>query len=158
WNALRLISAAMGAALLAARLYGLLHGLSAIVLGTLLLLAGLAFSPASGRVSPAVATDTLARNLGARIVVRGGTYRPAHRAPIDTRFFVGPENLWVVGPASETILVVPVAKLSLRVQQAEPGWKLALAWEGGEAETFYSGPFAEHFARVAESTVRSQIP
>jgi hypothetical protein len=71
----------------------------------------------------------------------------------------------VLDTALNTLLEIPIAQIAaLRVERGggqpqEPNadWKLHVAWEGSTAEFFYRGPFGEHLARVAESTIGSQL-
>jgi hypothetical protein len=54
------------------------------------------------------------------------------------------------------ILVVPVNELiSVRAAKSISGWSLWLEWSGSVAEFTYEDFFAEHLARLAETTIRS---
>jgi hypothetical protein len=52
--------------------------------------------------------------------------------------------------------MIPVAEITLALAEASGSqWLLRVAWPDHIAEFSYRGIFAEHLARVAESTVRS---
>jgi len=122
------------------------------------------------RAKPAAkSADAIAAELGALIVLNGGTFlespdsTPIHKAEI----YVHPEQIMVLGPAEHHLLEIPPAKVrSLAAhpvthgtgEGAEP-WEVEIIWmaDGPCTTTFqYGGPFAEHLARVTESTLRSQ--
>jgi hypothetical protein len=122
------------------------------------------------RANPVVkSVDALAQDLGALIVLNGGIFRrspefvPIHGAQI----FVHPERIIVLGPRERRLLEIPLAKVrSLVANPASNGasesvepWEVEISWVDNApctATFHYDGAFAEHLARVTESTLRSQ--
>jgi hypothetical protein len=113
--------------------------------------------------------DALADELGALIVLNGGTFRQTPDAlPIPrSRIFVQPEQFTVFGKSERPLLSVPLAKVQSLAARPAAGaapragnpWQVEVNWtdEGPCTTTFeYDGAFAEHLARVTESTLRSQ--
>jgi hypothetical protein len=141
-------------------------------MGTATLMEGLILLAVSllVRATPLVkSTDALAQEIGALVVLNGGTFRPAvDSSPVPrTRIFVGSGQIVVVGPHESRLLEIPMAKVrSLAAAPASnsvnPGtepWEVEISWQGEKpctATFHYDGAFAEHLARVAESTLRSQ--
>jgi hypothetical protein len=181
WNRIRLAAAALGAAAITGGLT-IAHGnssrdiviIGAIAAGVLLAALALLVGPDQSAASPSSSTliDLRARELGALVVVDGGEYvdpgRPnqgpnVHR--VEVRLFVGSQQLGVLDTALNTLLEIPITQIAtLRVERVgeepqEPNadWKLHVAWKGSTAEFVYRGPFGEHLARVAESTIGSQL-
>jgi len=159
WNALRLI-VGVGAATLAAAAWTWAHPSHArtfaMIVGTVFALLSLLIPPEHQRPS----VDARSRELGALVVVKGGNYRAsASAAETETLLFIGPERLSILDTSLRILSEITLTEATLlRVEPAEDGWKLHLAAANAAADFFYRGPFAEHFARVAESTVRSQLP
>lgn len=113
--------------------------------------------------------DPLADDLGALMVLNGGTFRQTPDAPPvpRSRIFVQPEQFTVVGESEDLLLGVPLAKVQKLAAHpaagADPGaknpWQVEVNWTDEDpcTTTFeYDGVFAEHLARVTESTLRSQ--
>ena len=162
WNAMRSALALLGALLIAASLSGHVRAW-AVVAGAALLLFAAFVTPERPRLS----VDARARELGAVVVVQGGTYRAEDGKPRrNTRLFVGPARLHVLDAQLRVLAEIPVAGLTeVRAMPDGRNWKFEMRWgrpgiPGPQtvAELIFEGPFAEHFARVAESTVHSQIP
>jgi hypothetical protein len=113
--------------------------------------------------------DAMTQELGALIVLNGGTFREAPDTwPIArTQIFVHPARVIVQGPGERRLLEIPVAKFQSLVahpaangsrKEPEP-WEVEIKWLSDEpcTTTFrYEGVFAEHLAQVAETTLRSQ--
>ena len=122
------------------------------------------------RANPVVkSVDALAHDLSALIVLNGGIFRrspefaPVHQAQI----FVHPERIIVLGPRERRLLEIPLAKVrSLVVNPVTNGagqgvgpWEVEIGWVDNApctATFHYDGAFAEHLARVTESTLRGQ--
>ena len=122
------------------------------------------------RAKPIVkSADAIAAELGALIVLNGGTFlespdsTPIHQAQI----FVHPEQIMVLGPSERRVLEIPLAKVrNLAAHPVTKGsgesvepWEVEINWVADVpcTTTFrYDGVFAEHLARVTESTLRSQ--
>jgi hypothetical protein len=113
--------------------------------------------------------DALAQELNALVVLNGGAFRPACSArPIPlTQIFVRPDALIVIGARERRLAEIPLAKVhGVKAYAVESGsgegaepWEVEIDWDSGEAcmTTFrYEGVFAEHLARVTESTVLGQ--
>jgi hypothetical protein len=58
-----------------------------------------------------------------------------------------------------SLLTIPTAQISSALaEETSSGWALRVRWTDHAAEFFYSGIFAEHLARVAETSIRSVMP
>jgi hypothetical protein len=122
------------------------------------------------RAKPEVKSlDGLAHELSALIVLNGGIFRQSPDfTPIpQAQIFVHPEQIIVLGPRERRLLEIPLGKVrDLTVHPVADGageglepWEVEIDWaaDGPCAATFhYDGAFAEHLARVTESTLRSQ--
>jgi len=158
WNVLRAVvalgcvSLIIGAAI--ALRIAAFAGTFSILVSTVLLLAAIIVAPER----PRRLLDDRARELGALVVVNGGSYRGGQGIPVNAHLFVGADRVWVLDEALVVLLEAPFASLnSVRAEAFGEDWRLSLQSRDSEAELAYEGPFAEHFARVAESTVRSQL-
>jgi hypothetical protein len=99
--------------------------------------------------------DDKARELGALIVVNGGRYQPDNGPLTAAQLFVGAKRICVLDARFQTLLVIPVNEITAaRAEESETGWLLRMTWADQTAEFFYRGIFAEHLARVAETTLR----
>ncbi len=138
-----------------------------LLMGSTLKEPGAGWAPAVGLVLVVLAyfvrpvkeeksVDSQARELGALIVLNGGRLRSAGGDAM--RLFVTPETIHALDLKHRTRLQIPLASVrAARAEGAEDGWRLRIEWQGGEAEFSYDGFFAEHLARVAETTLRSQL-
>jgi hypothetical protein len=122
------------------------------------------------RAKPVVKSmDALAHEMSALIVLNGGIFRqPPDPAPIhQAQIFVHPEHIIVLGPRERRLLEIPLGKVrDLAVRPVINGsgdnvapWEVEINWVADEpctATFHYDGVFAEHLARVTESTLRSQ--
>lgn len=129
----------------------------------------LAFSVLTRAKPVRKSVDALAHELSALIVLNGGTFRRSSdsMAIQQAEIFLHPDRILVLGPRERRLLEIPLAKVcGLAANPAANGshegvtpWEVEIRW-GAEAPcttTFhYDGVFAEHLARVAESTLRSQ--
>ena len=99
--------------------------------------------------------DDKARELGALVVVDGGTFLSGSCA-VPVQLFVGSQKLWALEADFHPLLVIPVAELiSAHVEEMDGKCILRLRWADRSAIFSYSGVFAENLARTAESTVQS---
>ncbi len=164
WTCVRMGAALCGVWMIWRNLH-LIAGTEMLV-GGLMLLAFSLFVRAKPMVK---STDALAQELGALVVLNGGTFhRSADSSPVQrTQIFVSSHQIVVVGPHESRLLEIPMAKVRrLAATPATNGtgadavpWELQISWQAEEpcTSTFhYEGAFAEHLARVAESTLRSQ--
>jgi hypothetical protein len=110
--------------------------------------------------------DALTRELNALIVLNGGLVQPSPNSTTlqQAQIFVQTDQLIVVGPRDRRLLEIPFAQVrSLAAHPVANGaaesWEVEINWVAEDpcSTTFhYDGAFAEHLARVTESTLRSQ--
>jgi len=121
-------------------------------------IAGLAMFLTAALLPPAIATQTAddkARELGALIVVNGGKIRTSNGVAVPVRLLVGTENIWALDSRLQTRRIIPLAEVSsVYSEETESGWIVRLRCPDDVAEFAYRGVFAEHFAKVAENTIR----
>ena len=147
WNVLRFLAAVLGAVLLGTIKGGEL-GFAGPVAGLLLIILALLLRPAKEGKT----VDAQARELGALVVLNGGRLREAGGEVV--RLFLTPEKLYALDLKHRTRLEIPLASVrAVRAEEVRDGWRLTIEWEGGNAEFDYDGFFAEHLARVAETTL-----
>lgn len=104
---------------------------------------------------PDTTADEKARELGALVVVNGGEYQPGNASAAPVQLFTGVENIWALDRHFQPLLVIPVRELTTAKAENQSGvWLLQLRWADHSAEFTYRGIFAEHLARVAETTLR----
>lgn len=154
WMAFRLLLAATGALLVIQPLRLVNPWLPGII-GLVMFLMAILLPPAT----PMTSVNDKARALGALVVVNGGDFQPQRGSRITVRLFVGADRICVLDQHLQLVLAIPVAEvLSLAVTQSDDGWVLGINGSHHIVEFSYRGVFAEHLARVAESTVRSVVP
>jgi hypothetical protein len=151
WTAFRILLGISGAALVILPL-SLWNSWLAAIAGLAMFLAAILLP------APIVATrvDDKARELGALVVVNGGEIQSLN-APAETlQLFVGADTIWALDSRLQPLLIVPVAEISsVSVQEVQNGWLMRVPCSNQVPEFLYRGIFAEHLARVAESTIRS---
>jgi len=153
WMAFRMFLGFAGAALVILPL-SLWNSWLAAIAGLAMFLAAILLPPAEPRAIP----DEKARELDALVIVNGGKYQPGNRAPAFVQLFVGAERIWALDSQFQPLLVIPAAEIiSARAIQARAKnhWILQVRWSHSTAEFSYQGIFAEHLARVAESSLGS---
>lgn len=164
WTLIRLTAAVCGGWVVW-RYAHLRVGVVALVGGLVLLLFALLV-----RAKPVEKSlDTIAQELGALVVLNGGTCTasPEALSARKTRLFIHPERVIVHGPGHRHLLTIPLAKVrSLQANSSTNGtrknhlpWEVEIVWEADglrKANFVYDGPFAAHLAQVTESTLRSQ--
>ena len=153
WMAVRIFLGFAGAALVILPL-SLWNSWLAAIAGLAMFLAAILLPPAEPRAIP----DEKARELDALVIVNGGKYQPGNRAPAFVQLFVGAERIWALDSQFQPLLVIPAAEIiSARAIQARAKnhWILQVRWSDNAAEFSYQGVFAEHFARVAQTTLGS---
>ena len=105
---------------------------------------------------PAISVDDKARELGAFVVVNGGHFLAQNARPAPVQLFVGTETISALDDSFAPLLVIPVDQITLaHAEESEGRWLLSVTWAGHAAEITYRGIFAEHLARVAETTLQS---
>lgn len=102
--------------------------------------------------------DARARELGALIVVDGGSYIDASADRHRARLFLAVDRLWVLDDALRVLFEAPLQQIhALSVESTGAAWAFRVDWQEITSEFVYEGTFAEHLARVAEATVRSRL-
>jgi hypothetical protein len=154
WLAFRVLFGFAGAALVILPLAVWNSWLAGIV-GLAMFLAAVLAPPAL----PETNADARSRELGALIVVNGGSYRAASGSDIHVQLFISPTNIAALDTDLRSVLTIPVAQISsVAAEEAGDTWHLQLRGPEILSNFSYSGVFAEHFARVAESSIRSILP
>jgi len=151
WMAFRVFLGFAGAALVILPL-SLWNSWLAAIAGLGMFLAAILLPPAKSRNL----ADDKARELGALVIVNGGKYQPGNAAPAPVQLFVGAEQIWALDSHFQPLIVIPAAEItSANALQKKDRWILQVRWSDNAAEFFYQGVFAEHFARIAQSTLGS---
>ena len=150
WAAFRTLLGIAGAALVVLPL-GLWNSYLLAVVGLCMFITAILLPPA--REDTAV--EDKATELGALVVVNGGRYQPGNSVAAPVRLFVAQEQLWAIDAHLQPLVVIPIAEItSAKAEPTAGQWLLQIRWADRNAEFAYRGVFAEHLARVAESTVR----
>lgn len=153
WNGLRFLVAVTGALLVGAAQRPQISGWVPL-LGLLLIVSALLAQP----VRKTRTVDEQGRALGALVALNGGRFQTAKGKLTSVRLFVASERVHVLDPRHRRLLEIPLpAVTELRAEPAGDGWELRVGWQGSRAVFHYEGFFAEHLARVAETTLRSQL-
>ena len=96
-----------------------------------------------------------AREFGALVVVNGGRFKLGEGASFAAQLFVGAERISVRDSRLQSILEIPVSEIaSAEADERHGRWLLRVNWGNKTAAFAYGGVFAEHLARVAETTIR----
>jgi hypothetical protein len=104
---------------------------------------------------PETNADDRARVLGALVVVNGGRFQPGNAPSAAVQLFVGAETVWVLDRHFQSLIEITVGEITAAgAEESEESWRLRMTWADHTAEFTYGGIFAEHLARVAESTIR----
>ena len=123
--------------------------------------AGLAMFSSSILLPPAkpyTSADDKARELGSLVVVNGGRFQPANTPSAPVQLFVGAESVWVLDRRLQPLLEIPVGEITAAgAEQSEESWRLRMTWASHSVDFSYHGIFAEHLARVAETTIRAVL-
>jgi hypothetical protein len=178
WLAFRVLLAFAGASLVVLPL-SLWNSWTAGIAGLAMFLAAILLPAAKPDTTLA---DTAAR-LGALVIVNGGVYHPQHeegerrqpeilqfenaqveRAQAETapeervQLFVCAERVWALDSQLHPLLVIPTSQISSAIaSELGDNWIVRIRWAEHTADFHYRGIFAEHLARVAESTLRGVI-
>jgi hypothetical protein len=151
WMAFRIFLGFAGAALVILPL-SLWNSWLAAIAGLGMFLAAILLPPAKSQHVP----DDKARELGALVIVNGGKYQPGNATATPVQLFVGAEQIWALDAHFQPLLVIPAAEITSAIAlQKKDRWILQVRWSDKAAEFSYRGIFAEHLARVAESTLGS---
>ena len=153
WLAFRILLAVAGASLVVLPL-SLWNSWTAAIAGLAMFLTAILLPDAKPDTTLA---DTAAR-LGALVIVNGGTYQPDDAPPSPVQLFVCPDRIWALDSRLDPLLVIPTAEISSAIaSEAAADWIVRVRWAEHTADFHYRGIFAEHLARVAESTLRRAI-
>lgn len=125
----------------------------------LLALVGLAMFTASillPSAKPDTSADAKARELGALVVVNGGKFKLGETPSFAAQLFVGADYVRVLNSQLQCFLEIPVSEITAaRAEESHGRWFLRVNWAYKIAVFAYRGVFAEHLARVAETTLHS---
>ena len=148
WNSVRVAAVVSGAYLVQAGGFSL-AGLWGAAL------AGLALAVRPQRRETSV--DEQVRALGALIALNGGRFASGtHHARC--RIYVGGDRLCVLDHRHAPLAEFACAAISsVRAEMYPEGWRLVLMSGQQRTEFLYEGVFAEHLARVAETTLRDHL-
>jgi hypothetical protein len=168
WLAFRIVLAITGASLVILPL-SLWNSWTAGIAGLAMFLASILLPDAKPDTTLA---DTAAR-LGALVIVNGGgcqrenaelesgqmeSGQSPNAAGEAVQLFVCPERIWALDSHLRPLLVIPISQISsATAAESADDWILRIRWKEHTADFHYRGIFAEHLARVAESTLRSVI-
>ena len=98
-------------------------------------------------------SQTVAARFNAVLTVKG-TIEP----PSPAQLFVCPDRIWALDSDLHPLLVIPTSQISSAIASESAGdWIVRVRWAEHTADFHYHGIFAEHLARVAESTLRGVI-
>ena len=150
WTLLRVFLGVAGAALVVLPL-GLGTSFVPAIVGLAMFISAILLPPAK----PNTNAGDKAHELGALVVVNGGRFQPGGAPSAAVQLFVGAESIWVLDRSFQPLLEIPVSEITAAcAEQSEESWRLRMTWASHTAEFSYGGIFAEHLARVAESTIR----
>jgi len=154
WTAFRILLGIAGAGLVILPLAFWNSWLAAIAGLAMFLTAALL--PSSSSVTT---VDDKARELGALVVVNGGKHRYANASAVSAQLFVGADYIWALDSRFQVLLTIPVSEItSVHAEEMDRRWTVRIRRTDNQTDEFsYRGIFAEHFARVAESTLRGVI-
>jgi hypothetical protein len=103
--------------------------------------------------------DAKTHELGALVVVNGGSYRGPGGAEIPVKLFAGPQTISLLDSQLQCRLALATPQISsVQVGEVDGTWVLRIRCGDRAEDLSYRGIFAEHFARVAESTLLGLIP
>jgi hypothetical protein len=151
WMFFRILLGIAGAALVVFPV-GLLNGYVVSLAGLAMFVLAILLPSAK----PGTSSDDKARELGTLVVVNGGRFTVEDGASFAVQLFVGSENVWVLDSRFQSYLKIPTAEITTAQAEESHGcWFLRVEWASRAAVFAYRGVFAEHLARVAESTIHS---
>ena len=151
WMLFRIFLGVAGAALVILPL-GAWSSYAPAIAGLVLFVSAILLPPAK----PVTNVDDKARELGALVVVNGGRFKLGDAASFAAQLFVGAEHVSVCDSRLQSFLEIPVSEItSAQTKESHRRWFLRIDWGNQAAAFAYDGVFAEHLARVAETTVRS---
>jgi len=151
WMLFRIFLGVAGTALVILPL-GAWSSYAPAIVGLALFVSAILLPPAK----PVTNVDDKVRELGALVVVNGGRFKLGDAASFAAQLFVGAEHVAVLDSHLESFLEIPVSEItSAQAKESHGRWFLRVNWAGKTAAFAYDGVFAEHLARVAETTIQS---
>jgi hypothetical protein len=151
WMLFRIFLAMAGAALVILPL-GFGTSFVPAIVGLAMFISAILLPPAK----PATHGGDKARELGALVVVNGGQFKLGDAPSFAAQIFVGAEHVSVLDSRLHSFLEIPVGEItSARAEESHGRWFVRVNWTNNSAAFAYRGVFAEHLARVAETTIRS---
>jgi hypothetical protein len=151
WLLFRIFLGVAGAALVVLPV-GLGTSFVPAIVGLAMFISAILLPPAK----PDSSANDKARELGALVVVNGGRFNPGEASFFAAQLFVGDENISVCDPQLQSVLEIPVSEITLaQAEESHGNWFLRVNWADKTAVFAYRGVFAEHLARVGETTIRS---
>jgi hypothetical protein len=152
WMLLRVFLAVAGAALVIVPLGAWSY--APAIIGLTMFISAILLPPAK----PESNVDDKARALGALVVVNGGKFKLGEESSFPAQLFVGADHISVRDSRLQSFLEIPVSEItSARAEESHARWFLRVNWANKTAVFAYKGVFAEHLARVAETTIRSVL-
>jgi hypothetical protein len=152
WMLLRVFLAVAGAALVIVPLGAWSY--APAIIGLTMFISAILLPPAK----PESNVDDKARALGALVVVNGGKFELGEESSFPAQLFVGADHISVRDSRLQSFLEIPVSEItSARAEESHARWFLRVNWANKTAVFAYKGVFAEHLARVAETTIRSVL-
>ena len=122
------------------------------IAGLVLFVSAILLPPAK----PVTNVDDKARELGALVVVNVGRFKLGDAASFAAQLFVGVDHISVRDSRLQSFLEIPVGEItSAQAKESQGRWFLRVNWGDKTAAFAYDGVFAEHLARVAETTIQS---
>ncbi len=151
WMLFRIFLGVAGAALVILPL-GAWSSYAPAIAGLVLFVSAILLPPAK----PVTNVDDKARELGALVVVNGGRFKLGDAASFAAQLFVGVDHISVRDSRLQSFLEIPVGEItSAQAKESQGRWFLRVNWGDKTAAFAYDGVFAEHLARVAETTIQS---
>ena len=151
WMLFRIFLGVAGAALVILPL-GAWSSYAPAIAGLLLFVSAILLPPAK----PVTNVGDKARELGALVVVNGGRFKLGDAASFATQLFVGAQQVSVRDSRLQSFLEIPISEItSAQAKESQGRWFLRVNWGNKTAAFAYDGVFAEHLARVAETTIQS---
>jgi hypothetical protein len=151
WMLFRIFLGVVGAALVVLPL-GTGTSFVPAVFGLAIFISSILLPPAK----PDANADDKVRELRALVVVNGGHFLSVSPPSAAVQLFVGAESVWVLDRHFQPVLEIPVGEITAAcAEESKESWHLRVTWAGRTTEFSYRGVFAEHLARVAETTIRS---
>lgn len=153
WVLFRIFLAIVGASLVVVPL-GARGSYAPAVAGLVMFISSILLPPAK----PDSNADAKARELGALVVVNGGRFKLGEAPSFPAQLFVGADRISVRDSSLESFLEIPVGEItSAQAEDSHGHWYLRVNWASKNATFAYHGVFAEHLARVAETTIRAVL-